>query len=392
MGVVAAIALVVWSIGWWSVLHPPEVRPIGAPPPGASEIPTWFRGWAQWDGGSYQQISREGYSYQVGVASTVAYFPVYPMLIRLVSLAAPGSPSPLVIGSLITLAAGVAAMALLWVWCRARYPASTASTAVLLLAVFPYSIYLYGPVYADALFLAGVVASFVLLERDRVLAATVVAAVTSGVRPAGLILALSLVLRLIEIRRRERSLADPSWPDRSWARRWSPSVLRPKDWVIAGSGAGFLAYCFYLGSRFGDPLAFAATQASPGWDQPAAPSTWFKSAMIAEVSRSPFGPASLGLLAQASLVVVVVACAPMVGRRIGWAYAWLMVLLAAMVTTGSKDFHGAGRYLLPALVPVAALAASALARHRLVRAAVIGSGFVGLCLFASWFAKGNYLA
>jgi hypothetical protein len=387
-----AIALAVWFIAYWSVLHPPAVRPVGTQPPGSADLPTWFRGWAQWDGGWYQQISREGYSYQVGVTSSVAYFPVYPFLIRVLGLAAPGAPSPLVIGSLITLASGTASMALLWTWCRSRYTAARATTAVLLLAVFPYSIYLYGPVYADALFLAGVLGSFVLLERNRVLAATLVCAVTSGVRPAGFIIAVVLVLRLVEIRRGERALADPSWSQRSWLRRWSPRVLHPKDWIILGSASGFLAYCCYLATRFGDPLAFSATQASPGWDQPAGPRTWFKVAMFNEIAREPLGPAALGLLFQASIVLVVLVAAAFAGRRIGWAYAWLMVLLAAMVTLGSKDFQGAGRYLIPAMVPVVALASGFLSRHRVLRVVVIGAGFVLLGYYASWFAKGNYLA
>jgi hypothetical protein len=69
-----------------------------------------------------------------------------------------------------------------------------------------------------------------------------------------------------------------------------------------------------------------------------------------------------------------------------------MVLLAAMVTLGSKDFQGAGRYLIPAMVPVVALASGFLSRHRVVRVVVIGAGFVLLGYYASWFAKGNYLA
>ena len=114
--------------------------------------------------------------------------------------------------------------------------------------------------------------------------------------------------------------------------------------------------------------------------------------MVEELAREPLGPAALGLMAQAALVLLVLVVAPFVGRRIGWAYAWLMVLLAVMVTMGSKDFQGAGRYLLPALVPVVALCGGWLTRHRIARAVVVGSGFVLLLSFASWFAKGNYLA
>ena len=46
-----------------------------------------------WDGGWYQTISREGYSYQTGVASSGAFCPGYPLLIRFLSLGAPGAPS-----------------------------------------------------------------------------------------------------------------------------------------------------------------------------------------------------------------------------------------------------------------------------------------------------------
>ncbi len=90
-------------------------------------------------------------------------------------------------------------------------------------------------------------------------------------------------------------------------------MLHPKDWVVVGSAGGFLAYCFYLASRFRDPLAFASTQASPGWDQPAGPHTWFKVAMFEELAREPLGPAAIGLLFQASIVLLVLVAAPFVG-------------------------------------------------------------------------------
>jgi len=390
LGAFAAIAVLVWVVAWWSVLHPPSVVPVGSPPTGSAELSALLRGWAHWDGSWYAEVSQHGYSYDVGTTSPVAFFPLYPIVIRAATSLVPGSPSPLATGSIITLAAGFVGSGCYWTWCRTRFSARTATTAALLLAVYPYSIYLYGPVYADALFLAGVLGAFILLERDLVLPAALIGAIASAARPTGAILAIALVLRLIEIRSRERR-PDDGAPARR-RRWWDPRVLRRSDLVIVASGAGFLSYCAYLSLRFGDPFAFATTQAAPGWDQGPEPHTWFKVAFFEEVTRNPLGPASLGLLLQLVCVLAVIAAIPAVARRIGRAYAVLMGLMAAMVMLGSKDFQGAGRYMIPALFPAIPLAAEALDRHRISRAAVLASGLVSLLFFASWFAKGNYLA
>ncbi len=380
-----ALAATVWLIVAWSVLHPPAVPPVQTIIPGASDVPLAFRGWVHWDASWYASISRDGYAYHPGSQSGVAFFPLYPMLIRgVVGVAALGGThlDPFVAGSTITLLAGGASAILLWLWCRPRFAAATSGTAVALLLVYPYSIYLYGPVYADALFLAGTLAAFVLLERDRIGFAVLVAAITTAARPVGLIVAVALVLRLLE-RRNEQ--ADDG------RRRWDPRVLRPHDLWILLAGSGWLAYCAFLQRQFDDPFAFVTVQGAPGWEQSAGPQTWFKSAFFAEIARAPFGPASLGLCLQLGLALAALACVPLVARRISWAYAALVGLAAALPLLATKDFQGTGRYLLPAF-PVFAVGADALAAHPRIRRVTLAAGTASLLLFASWFAKGNYLA
>jgi hypothetical protein len=114
-------------------------------------------------------------------------------------------------------------------------------------------------------------------------------------------------------------------------------------------------------------------------------------AFFAELRRDPFGPASLGLMLQLAFAVLTICMVPGIARRFGHAYALFVILLVALPMIATKDFQGFGRYLLPAF-PATALAGSFVAQrpHRsLVLAAV---GVPVLLLFASWFAKGNYLA
>lgn len=384
-----AIAALVWFVVFWSVLHPPAVSPVQAPVAGAAALPAVFRGWAHWDANWYASISRDGYSYQRGAQSSVAFFPVYPMVIHGIVAMVPGA-NRLVVGSLATLTAGVAAAALFWRWCRDRLPASSATTAVLLLAVYPYSVYLYGPVYADALFLALTLAAFVLLERDHVVGAALVGALATGSRPAGIIVAVALIARLIEQRAAPTSPGIPrgSGPG---LHRWHRPPLKRGDYTIVAAAGGFVGYCVYLGCRFGDPFAFATVQGASGWDQNPGPHTWFKLDFFAEVTRAPFGPAALGLVLQLGFALLALATVPAIGRRFGWSYALLVGLIVAMPLIATKDFQGTGRYLLPAF-PVAAIAGHGLAQRPHLRAAVLTAGVATIALFSSWFAKGNYLS
>lgn len=40
------------------------------------------RAWVHWDSEWYARIAQEGYSYQPGQQSPVAFFPLYPLVIR----------------------------------------------------------------------------------------------------------------------------------------------------------------------------------------------------------------------------------------------------------------------------------------------------------------------
>lgn len=88
---------------------------------------------------------------------------------------------------------------------RARLPHRAAVLAVVVLLVYPYAFYLYGPMYADSLFLLSAVGAFALLERRWYLAAGLVGALATAGRPVGVAVVAGLVVRTLELLAQDRN-------------------------------------------------------------------------------------------------------------------------------------------------------------------------------------------
>ncbi|MDQ4091023.1 MAG: hypothetical protein M3163_12090, partial [Actinomycetota bacterium] len=155
LGVAAVLYLVM------GVVAPrlPEASGLRLAPPFTG--PDWLAGWAQWDSGWYHRIVVQGYSYVVGQQSTVAFFPAYPLAVRAARVV---FDDAYVAGIVVTLLAGAGVAALMATWLRARLSPPAAWAALLAFLLFPYAFYLYGVVYADALFIAALLGAFLLLE------------------------------------------------------------------------------------------------------------------------------------------------------------------------------------------------------------------------------------
>ena len=159
--------------------------------------PSWLSGWAQWDSGWYFRIASEGYSYVAGQQSTVAFFPAYPLIVRAAAVVVGDT---YVAGILVTVLAGTAVAVLLFAWLRSRLSPAAAWAGLLAFLLYPYAFYLYGVVYADALFVAAILGAFVLLEADRPVLAGLAGAVATAARPLGVVLIVGLAVRALERR------------------------------------------------------------------------------------------------------------------------------------------------------------------------------------------------
>ncbi|HEX6420589.1 MAG TPA: hypothetical protein VFZ77_18960 [Acidimicrobiales bacterium] len=380
LGVYGAVLGVLLVVSWQVVARYTEHRP-GVPP--VEVRGGWFwGGWVRYDAGWYVGIVESGYAYQPGRQSSVAFFPGYPLLVRAVD-AVVGNP-PLA-GILVTIACGAAALVVFHGWCRGRLGGEAAAVALLCLALYPYAFYLYGAVYAEALFLLCAVAAFTAFERDRLLLAGVAGALASGTRVVGIAVVVGLVVGVAERRQVLRTGAGLGW-----RARLDLSRLQARDaWVLLSS-VGFVAWAAYQWARFGDPLLFARIQEA--WGQGSGPETWFKRDFLASVAGIRGDRLyAYGLWAHAAVSVAVLASVPGVARRFGLRYAAYVAVAAGIPLLGSQDFHAMGRYLI-VVFPSFALLGAHLDERPALRRVVLPLSAAALLALTVGFANGRYVS
>lgn len=381
--------------------------------------PLWLDALFQGDSGWYFSIAAQGYSYTPGVQSSIAFFPAYPLLVHLVGELMRGDFSTA--AGLLTLVCAAAVTVLFAAWIRTRVAPRTAVVAVALFLLYPYSFFLYGSGYSDALFLLTTLGAFALLERRHFVLAGLVGVLATAGRPIGIAVTAGLAVRALELlaerRSRQREAvaavdrgpggpgggggpADGGGPggsgstggtgdpgDPAQARpvplRALVTALRDVRWrevSLLVSVAGLVAWMVYLGERFGDPLAFATVQGAPGWNQGSGPFTWFKGPFVGSLLSLDWDVLVL-VVPQAIMCGLAVLLVRTCWRRFGWGYTAFAVVSIAIPIIGTKDFMGGGRYVLAAF-PLLAAAAVVLTGERRPRwlapavLAVLGAGLL----------------
>jgi mannosyltransferase PIG-V len=193
----------------------------------------------RWDAGWYETIVNHGYDINpVHHQTNVVFFPLYPLLVRLVGFAIPAPAWTVGVG--VSLASFVAALGLFYDFVARRYDELTARWATVLLAFNPLGLF-FGLVYTESLFLLLSVAVFWLLERRAWWWAAVVAGLAGGTRVVGLALGFIVVARWC-------------WEQRAaWRRPWMVGQAAALT-AISLSGLGLFA--LYLQLHNHDALMF----------------------------------------------------------------------------------------------------------------------------------------
>lgn len=373
-------------------------------------------GLIHYDGGWYWLVSERGYrDHQPGIQSPVAFFPGYPLAMRYLG-AVIGDHA--LAGILITTTCGLGTAVLFWSWCRERMTAIAANTALLTYLLYPYGYYLYGVIYADALFVFFTLLAFWAVERDRPLLAGLAGAVATLSRPVGIAVVVGLAVRTLERRGVLPEVCLPKLRPRNAAagdttssiatsgiaaagdttppgtQRRSPggarSTLRPTDGFVLLSVSGLAAYCYFLWNRFGDPFLFSDAEAY--WGQGTGPSTWFKVALYEQLRDHWDSAFTWGLVVQGFVALAALATVPLVARRFGWGYAAYLLVVLAVPVVGTKDFQGLGRYGIAAF-PVFALLGEVLAdRPARERGFALACSGLALVIAGFGFAHGYYIS
>lgn len=143
---------------------------------------------ARYDSGWYFQIARFGYHYTPDGRDTIAFFPVYPLLMRYVGRLFGRAPSDLYIGGVVVswLAFALAMIGLYKLAALDLSPRRSARV-LMLTAVFPFA-YFFGAVYTEATFLAACVWTFYAFRTRRWLLGGVCGAIVTATRVNGILI------------------------------------------------------------------------------------------------------------------------------------------------------------------------------------------------------------
>ncbi|MEV3989983.1 hypothetical protein AB0J57_13870 [Streptomyces sp. NPDC049837] len=322
-----------------------------------------------WDSDWYLAIAAYGYGTTLywpdgAVQSDLAFFPLYPGLVRAVTTLVPvaGGTAGLLVA---WAAAGAAAWGIFLIGER-LYGRGVATTLVLLWGLLPHSIVLC-MAYTEPLLTAFAAWSLYAVLTRRWLWAGALAALAGAARPNGIAVAAAVgAAAAYEAYRLFRSERRTDW------RLWAGAAVAPVGWV---------GYLLWVGVRKGDPLGgYFAVQA--GW-----------------TSRFDFGvgtfgfvrtvmtrPMDLGFTVALLLTGVgVVLCALLVLERPPLPLLVYTAVLVVIAVGGSGFFESKPRFLLPAF-PLLLPVACALRRARPRAAAVVVTALAGVS-----FGYGTYL-
>ena len=155
----------------------------------------------RWDAGWYLSVARIGYMWtprDVGRQQNVAFFPAFPMAMRVMGRLFGGSGVAYLYGGLvISHVAFLWALMLLYQLARDDLgDAPAAAAGVTLLASYPFSVF-HAAVYTESLFLLAVIGAVLAYKRQRWVHACLWGALAGLTRPNGCLLALTLAALLI---------------------------------------------------------------------------------------------------------------------------------------------------------------------------------------------------
>lgn len=153
---------------------------------------------SRWDSGWYYSVAKFGYHFVRGQPSNTAFFPLYPLLMRLVHLllVTRADWSWYASGIIVSNVALLAGLYYLYRIVQGEFNDATARRAVFYVLIFPTTLY-YSAVYSESLFLLCTVAAIYYARGQRWWIANAFAAGAALTRSPGIVLLLPLVLEYL---------------------------------------------------------------------------------------------------------------------------------------------------------------------------------------------------
>lgn len=343
---------------------------------------------ARWDSVWYVQIAAHGY---FSPAST-NFFPLYPLLVHLLTAVL---GSPLVAGIAISLGCLTAALILLYRLALLDVGEPAARMTVLLVAVFPASLFL-SAIYPTSLYLMLTLAALYAARRDQWAVAGLCGGLVAVTRSNG-ILVLALLALVYLYGPRGRS----ALPDRAGA-WWRPRFRLERDFLwLALVPLGLATYLGYLWLAHDAPLE-PYRAARLYWEHSFGPPLGGIAYALGQLPgdlgaliRGQFTPLGFGdpigwqarNLIDILFLALALGCAVMAWRRVPRPYVLYSALLLAQVTSfpgPHEPMIGLPRYML-GMFGLFMGAGAYLAEHRrTARAMVMVSGILLVVFSGLW--------
>lgn len=340
---------------------------------------SFYRAWVHLDSNWYLQIATHGYS----TPQTLAFFPLYPLLIHLVSLLCFGNAplAAVLVARLADFGVCLGILALAWQEVRADRRIGQLALAVTL--AFPMAFFL-GAAYTESLFLAEVCFTLLFARRHAWGLAAAFACAAALTHPRGIVLFLPLVW--------EWARTDHPWERwREW-RVWRSGAL--------AAGAVPLAYLAIAGidaiATSGNPLASFGVHS--GFGRTVLAPWQILRLMFGILYRSQPGTlaqaynfADIGLVLVVSAVLVVaVARRRMPVAFVLYSAALILGTIAFPTPSQSDAFLSAGRAIIPS-VPVFLVLGGWVERRPWLAWLIIGGGLCLQTTLAAFWVNGGWL-
>jgi Mannosyltransferase (PIG-V) len=338
----------------------------------------------RWDSIWYVQIAHTGYSN----SHDPAFFPLYPLLIRVAGWLVGSFP---LAGLLVSLVSLLVALQIVHRLTEFELGAESAGATVVLLAFTPMAVF-FSAVYTESLFLALSAGMFLAARRERWWLAGMLGGLAAATRVTGVLLVIPFAMMFWEQRKRAERGSPPGLV--LGMRRHGAKVL----WGLL-IPAGVIAYSAFLAVK-GYGWTASMTAQDVFWGHYlAGPFGGVRDGVVAAVSQvhaafagRPVPPNDSPLLQLGVLVVCALALVGAV-KRLSPAYvvyAVAALLVAISSPTSGDPLRGLDRYAA-VLFPLFMAGGAWAAERGLTRRLVLVSSF-GLVFFAVQFATWRFVA
>ena len=225
-----------WMVGWWLGGRAVVFAAAAASSRSVGALHTWDARW-------YRIVASNGYLLVPGQQSDPAFFPLYPVLLRVVHASGIGYATAGVASANVAFPVALVAFHALT---RELLGDAIARRATVYLAIFPLG-YVFSMAYPESLVLAAIALAGVSALRGRWGLAAAAAAGAALARPEGVLVALPLLVA--------------AWQGRS---RLTPVRSGVALGSVLAAAGGFAAYPLYLDRVLHDPTAWSRAERAWG--------------------------------------------------------------------------------------------------------------------------------